>query len=45
MKSATPYMDISSIASRAVLRIIELGRVPTKDDLERELFAPIYRSH
>jgi hypothetical protein len=40
MKSQTAYIDSFSIASRAILRVIELGRVPTKDDLEHELLSP-----
>jgi hypothetical protein len=40
MKNPTAYMDSFQIASRAILRIIELGQVPTKDNLERELLSP-----
>lgn len=43
VKRPDAYMDSASIASQAVLRIIELGRVPTKDDLERELLCPSAR--
>jgi hypothetical protein len=40
MKSKTAYMDSFHIASRAILRMIELNRVPTKEDLESELLSP-----
>ena len=40
MKSPTAYMDSFHIALRAILRIVELGQVPTKEDLERELLSP-----
>jgi hypothetical protein len=40
MKGDAPYMDSTHIASRVLLRIIELNRVPSKDDLESELLAP-----
>jgi hypothetical protein len=36
-------MDSVSIASQVVLRIIDLGKVPTKDELEKELFCPTER--
>jgi hypothetical protein len=40
MKIASLYMDSSHIASCAILRMVELGRVPTIEELERELFWP-----
>jgi hypothetical protein len=40
MKSKTAYIDSFHIASRAILRMIELGQVPTKENLERELLSP-----
>lgn len=40
MKSQTAYIDSFHIASRAILRIIELGQVPTKENLEHELLSP-----
>jgi hypothetical protein len=40
MKISSPYMDSSHIASRAILRMVELGHVPTIEELERELFWP-----
>lgn len=40
MRSPTAYGDSFQISSRAILRMIELGRVPTKEDLERELLSP-----
>ena len=43
VKRNAAYMDSASIASQAILRIIELGRVPTKDDLEKELLSPSVR--
>jgi hypothetical protein len=43
MKSHTAYIDSFTIASRAILRMIELSRVPTKDDLEHELLSPSLR--
>jgi len=43
VKRAAAYMDSATIASQAILRIIELGRVPTTDDLEKELLSPSAR--
>jgi hypothetical protein len=40
MKSQTAYIDSFHIASRAILRMIELGQVPTKENLEKELLSP-----
>jgi hypothetical protein len=40
VKRPAAYMDSATIASQALIRIIELGRVPTKDDLEKELLSP-----
>jgi hypothetical protein len=40
VKRRAAYMDSATIASQAILRIIELGRVPTKEDLEKELLSP-----
>jgi len=40
IKSPTAYMDSATIAARVILRIIELNKVPNKDDLEQELLAP-----
>lgn len=40
IKRPAAYMDSVSIASQVVLRIIDLGKVPTKDELEKELFWP-----
>jgi hypothetical protein len=40
VKRNAAYMDSATIASQAILQIIELGRVPTKDDLEKELLSP-----
>jgi len=40
MKIARPYVDSSHIAPRAILRMVELGHVPTIEELERELFWP-----
>jgi hypothetical protein len=40
MKNPQAYAGSSHFASRAILRMIELNRVPTKDDLEQELLAP-----
>jgi hypothetical protein len=40
MKSKTAYTDSFHIASRAILRMIELNLVPTKEDLESELLSP-----
>jgi len=40
MKSETAYIDSFHIASRAILRMIELGQVPTKENLEHELLSP-----
>jgi hypothetical protein len=38
IKRPAAYMDSVSIASQVVMRIIDLGKVPTKDELEKELF-------
>jgi len=43
IKRPAAYMDSVSIASQVVLRIIDLGKVPTKDELEKELFWPAER--
>jgi hypothetical protein len=43
MKNPRAYEESVSIASRALLRIIEANSVPGKDDLERELLAPVRR--
>ncbi len=43
VKRDAAYMDSATVASRAILRIIELGRVPTKEDLEKELLSPSAR--
>jgi Apea-like HEPN len=43
MKTRDVYMDSATIASRSIMRIIELGRIPTRDELERELLAPAER--
>ena len=43
MKTQGVYMDSATVASRSIMRIIELGRVPTRDELERELLAPSER--
>jgi hypothetical protein len=40
MKSQTAYIDSFHIASRVILRMIELGQVPTKENLEHELLSP-----
>jgi len=40
VKRFDAYKDSVTIASRAILRIVGLGRVPTKDELERELLCP-----
>lgn len=40
IKRADAYMDSVSIASQVVLRIIELGKVPSKEELEKELLSP-----
>lgn len=43
MKNPNAYEESVAIASRALLRIIEINSVPDKDDLERELLAPARR--
>jgi hypothetical protein len=43
IKRRDAYMDSVSIASQVVMRIIDLGKVPTKVELERELFWPTER--
>ncbi len=40
LKNPLAYKESASLASRAILRIIELNCVPDKDYLERELLAP-----
>jgi len=44
IKRRDAYMDSVTIASQLVIRIIDLGKVPTKEELERELFCPAKRS-
>lgn len=44
MKNPSAYEESVRIASRALLRIIEINSVPDKDDFERELLAPGRRS-
>jgi hypothetical protein len=44
VKRHSAYMDSATVASQAVLRIIELGQVPTTDDLEKELLSPTARN-
>lgn len=43
IKRPDAYMDSVSIASQVVLRIIDLGKVPTKNELEKELLSPSAR--
>ncbi len=43
IKRRGAYMDSVSVASQVVMRIIDLGKVPTKEDLEKELFWPAER--
>jgi hypothetical protein len=44
MKNPSAYEESVSIASRAILRIIEINSVPDKDSLERELLAPAHQT-
>jgi hypothetical protein len=44
MKNPNAYEESVSVASRALLRIIEINSVPDKDELERELLAPAHRA-
>ncbi|MGB6688280.1 MAG: hypothetical protein WBE76_10595 [Terracidiphilus sp.] len=45
MKNPSAYEESATIASRALLRIVEINSVPNKDDFERELLAPVRRSN
>lgn len=44
IKRPDAYMDSVTVASQVVMQIIDLGRVPTKEELERELFSPSERT-
>ncbi len=45
MKNPNAYEESVCVASRALLRIIEINSVPDKDDLERELLVPTHRTN